>query len=111
MDPMLPVLALSLILGGVIAFLIFGNYFRKQKLEVESLAHAELNDPNPKHKKTTSSRAHQSAPKKSQPRNHSHASDKVFPFSDLGFIYLLFQSFSWIIGIMCFYIYFFIQKV
>ncbi|KAL8129097.1 hypothetical protein V2J09_018252 [Rumex salicifolius] len=74
MDPMLPVLALSLILGGVIAFLIFGNYFRKQKSEVESLVKAEVNDPNSKQKKP--SRAQQSAPKKSQSKHHAHAADK-----------------------------------
>lgn len=71
MDPILPIIALSIILGAVIAFLIFGNYFRKQKSEVESLAKAELinnaNDNKP-------SKAAQS--KKSHVKHHFHASDK-----------------------------------
>lgn len=71
MDPILPIIALSIILGAVIAFLIFGNYFRKQKSEVESLAKAELinnaNDKKP-------SKPAQS--KKSHVKHHFHASDK-----------------------------------
>lgn len=73
MDPILPIIALSIILGAIIAFLVFGNYFRKQKHEVESLAKAELvNDENSK--KPT--KPVTTASKKSQLKHHSHASDK-----------------------------------
>lgn len=71
MDPLLPIILLSLILGAIISFLIFGNYFRKQKSEVESLAKGEpVNDAiSKKPSKPTAS-------KKSQFKHHSHASDK-----------------------------------
>uniref|UniRef100_A0A7C9B1H7 Transducin beta-like protein 2 n=1 Tax=Opuntia streptacantha TaxID=393608 RepID=A0A7C9B1H7_OPUST len=71
MDPILPIIALSIILGAVIAFLIFGNYFRKQKSEVESLAKAELVN-NANEKKP----AKQAQSKKSHVKHHFHASDK-----------------------------------
>ncbi|KAL9245290.1 hypothetical protein vseg_018959 [Gypsophila vaccaria] len=67
MDPILPIILLSITLGGIIAFLIFGNYFRKQKSEVESLAKAELVDDAKKPTKSA---------KKSQIKHHSHAVDK-----------------------------------
>ncbi|KAK9749267.1 hypothetical protein RND81_02G113900 [Saponaria officinalis] len=69
MDPILPIILLSILLGGIIAFLIFGNYFRKQKSEVESLAKGELVDDANNAKKPAKS-AHVS--KKSQSKHQSH---------------------------------------
>lgn len=72
MDPLLPIVLFSTILGAIIVFLIFGNYFRKQKSEVESLAKAEpMND-------AISKKPSKSIPnsKKSQFKHHSHAADK-----------------------------------
>ncbi|XP_074263193.1 uncharacterized protein LOC141586003 [Silene latifolia] len=73
MDPLLPIILLSTILAAIIAFLIFGNYYKKQKSEVESLAKAEpVNDGN--HAKKTTKSGNVS--KKSQSKHHSHAADK-----------------------------------
>ncbi|GAB4844363.1 hypothetical protein Ancab_037727 [Ancistrocladus abbreviatus] len=72
MDPLLPIILLSVVLGAVIAFLIFGNYFRKQKSEVESLAKAEVHKLNEKKPPKQS----QSVSRKSQSRHHSHSADK-----------------------------------
>ncbi|CAI9104643.1 OLC1v1003357C3 [Oldenlandia corymbosa var. corymbosa] len=42
MDSVLPITILASVIGGaLIAFLIFGNYFRKRKFEVESIAKPE----------------------------------------------------------------------
>ncbi|CAO2834866.1 unnamed protein product [Amaranthus hypochondriacus] len=72
MDPLLPIVLLSAILGAIIMFLIFGNYFRKQKSEVEALAKAEpLHDVNPK-----KSSKPNPASKKSQFKHRTHAAEK-----------------------------------
>lgn len=71
MDPLLPIILLSTILGGIIAFLIFGNYFKKQKAEVESLAKAE-----PLGVSNSKKPSKPTASKKSLLKHHSHASDK-----------------------------------
>ncbi|KNA22284.1 hypothetical protein SOVF_035280 [Spinacia oleracea] len=71
MDPLLPIILLSTILAAIIAFLIFGNYFMKQKSEVEALAKGEpLNDANSKKSSKPT------ASKKSQLKHHFHAADK-----------------------------------
>ncbi|KAL5166872.1 Transducin beta-like protein 2 [Glycine soja] len=63
MDPALPIVALSLLLGAIIAFLFFSTYYRKRQSEIQSIA-----DPNPK---PLSSKA---PPKK--PLSKPHSSDK-----------------------------------
>ncbi|KAK7294936.1 hypothetical protein RJT34_17835 [Clitoria ternatea] len=67
MDPLLPVVALSLVLGAIIAFLFFNSYFSKRQSEVRSIANPNPNpNPNP-----ISSKPH---PKK--PLSKPHSSDK-----------------------------------
>ncbi|KAK7394900.1 hypothetical protein VNO78_15441 [Psophocarpus tetragonolobus] len=46
MDPALPILALSLLLGAIIAFLFFNTYFRKRQSELQSIA-KPIPNPNP----------------------------------------------------------------
>ncbi|XP_014523212.1 transducin beta-like protein 2 [Vigna radiata var. radiata] len=66
MDPALPIVALSLVLGAIIAFLFFNSYFRKRQSEVRSIAKPNL-DPNP-------NPASKPLPKK--PLSKPHSSDK-----------------------------------
>ncbi|XP_059633990.1 uncharacterized protein LOC132276546 [Cornus florida] len=68
MDPILSAAVLSVLLGAVIAIILFGNYFRNRKSEVESIAPPEALQPNHKPPKPTS--------KKSHSKPHSHAADK-----------------------------------
>ncbi|GAB2271995.1 hypothetical protein Dimus_006821 [Dionaea muscipula] len=80
MDPLLPIILLSVLLASVVAFLIFGNYFKKQKSEVESLAKAQLYNDNDDKKQ--SKRHHHQQPQSLSKKSHSkhqhpsHASDK-----------------------------------
>ncbi|KAK9273364.1 hypothetical protein L1049_018173 [Liquidambar formosana] len=67
MDPVLPITLISILLGALIAFLLFNNYFRKRRSEVVSIAKPEL-QPNPKPPKP-SRKSH------SKPHSH-HASEK-----------------------------------
>ena len=76
MDSVLPVtVAVSLIVGALIAFLIFGSYFRKRKSEVESIAKPEKLQAN----QNLSQKQPLKTNKKSQSKihSHSHAADKV----------------------------------
>ncbi|XP_027106431.2 uncharacterized protein [Coffea arabica] len=75
MDSVLPVtVAVSLIVGALIAFLIFGSYFRKRKSEVESIAKPEKLQAN----QNLSQKQPLKTNKKSQSKihSHSHAADK-----------------------------------
>lgn len=67
-------IAVSVIVGAVLAFSIFGNYFRKRKFEVESIAKPEKlqSNPNQSQKQPPVKTA-----KKSQSKIHSHAAEKV----------------------------------
>ncbi|XP_022886214.1 transducin beta-like protein 2 isoform X2 [Olea europaea var. sylvestris] len=67
MDAALLIILLSVIIGALIAFIVFGSYFRKRKSEIESIARPESLNPNPK----PSSKP--STTKKSQPKSHSHS--------------------------------------
>lgn len=67
MDAALPIILLSVIIGALIAFIVFGSYFRKRKSEIESIARPESLNSNPK----PSSKP--STTKKSQPKSHSHS--------------------------------------
>lgn len=73
MDSVLPIAILSAIIGIVIAFLVFGNYFQKRKAEVESVAKPETIQTNQKTSKPQQS--HKNTSKKSQPKSHSHTTD------------------------------------
>ncbi|KAL2553003.1 Transducin/WD40 repeat-like superfamily protein [Forsythia ovata] len=70
MDAALPIILLSVIIGALIAFIVFGSYFRKRKSEIESIARPESLNPNrkPSSKPSTG--------KKSHPKSHSHTADK-----------------------------------
>ncbi|KAM1262535.1 hypothetical protein ACFX13_028323 [Malus domestica] len=70
MDPLLPIAALSILIGAVIALAFFGSYFRKRSSEIQSISKPELQSDQKKHQ----SKPHQT--KKSHARPHSHASDK-----------------------------------
>lgn len=70
MDTVVPVAVLSVVLGACIAFLAFGNYFRKRRSEVESISKAETTQPNQK----SHSKPSQHFSKKSHAKPHSHAS-------------------------------------
>lgn len=79
MDAIVPVAILSMILGAVIAFLAFGNYFRKRKSEVESISKVDAVQPNQKPSPSPrhSQQSHHNS-KKSHSKSHSHAAaDKV----------------------------------
>lgn len=67
MDAALPIILLAVIIGALIAFIVFGSYFRKRKSEIESIARPESLNSNPK----PSSKP--STTKKSQPKSHSHS--------------------------------------
>lgn len=73
MDSMLPIAIISAIIGVVIAFLIFGNYFQKRKSEVESIAKPETIQTSQKTSKPQQS--HKNTSKKSQAKSHSHTAD------------------------------------
>ncbi|KAI4370363.1 hypothetical protein MLD38_018722 [Melastoma candidum] len=49
MDPVIPIVALSILPGSLIALLFFGNYFRQRRSEVVSISHSEFQPPH--HKK------------------------------------------------------------
>ncbi|XP_061348605.1 uncharacterized protein LOC133293983 [Gastrolobium bilobum] len=66
MDPVLPIVALSLLLGAIIAFVFFNTYFRKRQSEVRSIANP---DPNPISSKPP-------PPKKSHSKPHSSDKDQ-----------------------------------
>jgi WD40 repeat protein len=71
MDSIVPIAVVSLVIGGVIAFVLFGSYFRKRKLEVQSIAKAEILQPDQKQQsKPNSKKSH------SKPHSHHHAADK-----------------------------------
>ncbi|KAL0425857.1 UNVERIFIED_CONTAM: Peptidyl-prolyl cis-trans isomerase FKBP43 [Sesamum radiatum] len=72
MDAILPIIAFSVIVGAVIALVIFGTYFRKRKSEIESINRPETLKTNPK------PALKPSAAKKPQHKSHSHshAADK-----------------------------------
>ncbi|KAL0464658.1 UNVERIFIED_CONTAM: Peptidyl-prolyl cis-trans isomerase FKBP43 [Sesamum latifolium] len=72
MDAILPIIAFSVIVGAVIALVIFGTYFRKRKSEIESINRPETLKTNPKPvlKPSAAKKPHH----KSQ--SHSHAADK-----------------------------------
>ncbi|XP_027362472.1 transducin beta-like protein 2 isoform X3 [Abrus precatorius] len=68
MDPLLPIVALSLVLGAIIALVFFNTYFRNRKSEIRSIANPNLNPnphsvPNPK-------------PPPKKPLSKPHSSDK-----------------------------------
>jgi len=73
MDPALPIVALSLVLGAIIAFLFFNAYFRKRQSEVRSIAKPNP-DPNP-------NPISEPLPKK--PLSKPHSTDKVASNSQL----------------------------
>ncbi|KAL6125980.1 hypothetical protein ACLB2K_074031 [Fragaria x ananassa] len=70
MDPVLPLAALSVLIGAVIALAFFGSYFRKRSSEVQSISQPELLSDQKKQP------AKPSQHKKSHAKPHSHASDK-----------------------------------
>ncbi|KAL5539901.1 hypothetical protein UlMin_045079 [Ulmus minor] len=72
MDPVLPIVAISVILGALIALAFFGSYFNKRRSDVQSISNPDLHsDP-----KKRSSKPSQIITKKSHSKPHSHASDK-----------------------------------
>ncbi|XP_070039259.1 uncharacterized protein [Nicotiana tomentosiformis] len=70
MDSMLPIAIVSVIIGTVIAFLVFGNYFQKRKSEVESIAQPETIQ-----KASRPQQSQKNTLKKSQGKSHSHTAD------------------------------------
>ncbi|KAL2511434.1 Transducin/WD40 repeat-like superfamily protein [Abeliophyllum distichum] len=74
MDATLPIILLSVIIGALIAFIVFGSYFRKRKSEIESIARPESLNPNrkPSSKPSTGKKSHP----KSHSHSHSHTADK-----------------------------------
>lgn len=77
MDAVLPIAVLSVIIGALIVFIVFGNYFRKRKAEVQSIASTETVEPSRNHNQNQKQSVKTS--KKSQSKSHSHsqAADKV----------------------------------
>lgn len=73
MDAILPIIAFSVVVGAVIAFVIFGTYFRKRKSEIQSITRPETLNPNPKppSKPSAAKKPHHKS------HSHSHAADKV----------------------------------
>ncbi|OIT29086.1 PREDICTED: transducin beta-like protein 2 [Nicotiana attenuata] len=70
MDSMLPIAIVSVIIGTVIAFLVFGNYFQKRKSEVESITQPETIQ-----KASKPQQSQKNTLKKSQGKSHSHTAD------------------------------------
>ncbi|KAK4418765.1 Peptidyl-prolyl cis-trans isomerase FKBP43 [Sesamum alatum] len=72
MDAMLPIIAFSVIVGAVIALVIFGTYFRKRKSEIQSISKPETlkTDPKPALKPSAAKKTHHKS------HSHSHAADK-----------------------------------
>ncbi|KAL6569392.1 hypothetical protein OROMI_013906 [Orobanche minor] len=72
MAGILVIMAFSMIIGALIAFLIFGTYFRKRKLEIQSITSPGALNQNPK------MASKPSGAKKPQHKSHSHshAADK-----------------------------------
>ncbi|KAJ7950985.1 Transducin beta-like protein 2 [Quillaja saponaria] len=71
MDPVVPIVIVSIVFGAVIALAFFGSYFRKRKSEIQSIADPEPHSDPKKHSKPV-----QTQNKKSHSRPHSHASNK-----------------------------------
>ncbi|ESW12000.1 hypothetical protein PHAVU_008G076400 [Phaseolus vulgaris] len=70
MDPALPIVLLSLVLGAIIALLFFNSYFRKRQSEVRSIAKPNSDaNPNPNPKPI-------SKPLPKKPLSKPHSSDK-----------------------------------
>ncbi|WCJ22854.1 Transducin/WD40 repeat-like superfamily protein [Euphorbia peplus] len=69
MDPIIPIAAISVILGGVIALIFFKSYFFKRKSEIASIVNPDVQSDPIKPKKP-------SVNKKAHPKSHSHNSDK-----------------------------------
>lgn len=61
----------SVIIGALIAFLVFGNYIRKQKSEVQSIASSETLQSTQKQSSKPSKKS------QSKSHSHSHTADKV----------------------------------
>ncbi|KAL2233999.1 transducin beta-like protein 2 [Sesamum indicum] len=72
MDAILPIIAFSVIVGAVIALVIFGTYFRKRKSEIESINRPETlkTNPRPALKPSAAKKPHHKS------HSHSHAADK-----------------------------------
>ncbi|XP_043716718.1 transducin beta-like protein 2 [Telopea speciosissima] len=66
----LPISILSILVGGILVFLLFSDYFRRKRSEVQTIANPEVNTIKKplKHSQPTS--------KKSHAKSHSHASEK-----------------------------------
>lgn len=72
MDSAAAIVAASLVVGAAIALIFFGNYFRKRRSEVVSLAAADLQ---PQHKNPM--KPPQPAARKIHARSNAHGADKV----------------------------------
>ncbi|XP_073139950.1 uncharacterized protein [Henckelia pumila] len=70
MDALLPIVGFSAVIGALIAFLIFGNYFRKRTSEIQSIARPETLNPDSKTKPTVPRKLHHKS------HAHSHVADK-----------------------------------
>ncbi|KAK6162505.1 hypothetical protein DH2020_002346 [Rehmannia glutinosa] len=70
MDVILPVIAFSVIVGALIAFIIFDTYFRKRKSEIQSITKPETLNPKPASKTSGAKKPHNKS------HSHSHAADK-----------------------------------
>ncbi|THG21397.1 hypothetical protein TEA_008493 [Camellia sinensis var. sinensis] len=81
MDSIVPVAVVSVVVGSLIALAVFGNYFRKRKSEVESIAQPEAIQ--------KASKPPQSTSKKSRSKPHSHAADKTHLVLDVKMLCLL----------------------
>ncbi|XP_030535321.1 transducin beta-like protein 2 [Rhodamnia argentea] len=71
MDSAVAIVVSSLLVGAAIALIFFGNYFRKRRSEVVSIAKADL-QPHPKNP----SKPPQPASKKIHAKSHAHGADK-----------------------------------
>ncbi|KAI4372709.1 hypothetical protein MLD38_010908 [Melastoma candidum] len=68
MDPVIPIVALSILLGSLLALLFFGNYFRQRRSEVVSVSHSELQ---PHHNKRHPNKPHPPSRKTHNPKSTS----------------------------------------
>ncbi|XP_042512864.1 uncharacterized protein LOC122087719, partial [Macadamia integrifolia] len=66
----LPISILSILVGGILVFLLFSDYFRRKRSEVQTIAKTEASTIKKPQK------APQQISKKSQAKSHSHASEK-----------------------------------
>lgn len=73
MEPLVLIIAFSLVAGALIAFLMFGSYFQKRKAEIQSVNRPETLKSNPKPilKPSAAKKPH------AKSHSHSHAADKV----------------------------------